>query len=414
MENQNDSLRKSGIPFVADLPWGAHICGFHETKEDLLNIVIPYFKAGLENNEYCIWTIPESLSMEEATNALKNSIPDFDFYELQLEIIPDTDWYFKHDGFQANKVIEEWFNKVSDALNRGYAGIRLCGSTAWLNKRYWKNFIEYEAQIEKQLANSKIIALCPYRLGQCTVHEILDVVHTHQFAFIKSTFDWKYSDYVVKFNRMNLIGKMASSFAHEIRNPITAVRGFIQLMQGKAELQNYNKYFSLMLEELDRTNEIIDEYLSLARDKKKNIESCNLNRILTGILPLLQAEAVQGSKSIILNTSNINNIMVDPKDIRQVILNLSRNSLEAMSEGDTLTINTFMANKEVILEINDSGHGMPQEILNKLGTPFLTTKDSGTGLGLFVCYQILEGYKAKVDVSSSKEGTRFTISFPNA
>ena len=367
---RDESLRKSDLPYIADLPWGAHLCGFYETKEELIDVVIPYLQAGLENNEYCVWIIAEPLSFAEAAAALKDRIKDFAVYETQIEIVHYSDWYFEQGDFQTGRLIEKLAKKINKVLEEGYDGLRACGNTAWLIKRYWQDFMEYEARVEKELAASRIIALCPYQLSRYSTYEILDIVHTHQFAFMISSCDWKYSDYVVKLNRMNLLGKMASSFVHEIRNPLTAVKGFVQLLQNKKDLQNYHNCLSLMLEELDRANDIINEYLSLARDKKTKTERHNLNDLLACMLPLLQAEAVHESKNIILNTHPIEDIIIDPKELRQVILNLSRNSLDAMAAGGTLSICTRMNEQgdRVILEIRDTGHGIPQEIINKLGT----------------------------------------------
>lgn len=406
-----NTLRKSGIAFIDDIPWGTHFCAFYETKEDLLAILLPYFKAGLENNEYCLWVVSEPFSTLEAASYLKNAVPSS--YLQQMEILPHTEWYLKCDGFQGEQLVRRCVDRVNYALAKGYDGLRFSGCTTWINNNYWKKFMDYEAALEREIGELKALVLCPYQLSSCGIHQVLDLVSKHQFAFIKSQYDWKHNNSIYKFNRSEIIGKMAAGVVHEIRNPITSVRGFIQLLKSKGNLEEYDDYFAIIIDELDRANEILTEYLSLARDKKDaDLQWQNLNDILAALLPLLQADANKEGKDVILEMGNIEDILVDSKDIRQVILNLSRNGLEAMEKGGALELTTSMEGNNVVLEVNDSGRGIPEEILNNLGTPFKTTKEHGTGLGLFICFKILESYQAKVAVDSSPDGTRFVIRFP--
>lgn len=193
---------------------------------------------------------------------------------------------------------------------------------------------------------------------------------------------------------------------------MTSVKGFIQLLQNNQDLKKYQEYFKLMVDELDRANTIITEYLSLAKEKDREIQQHNLNSILTSLMPLLQADARKEDKDIILFAGQIDDIFVDSKDIRQVIFNLVRNGLESMPNGGTLEIRTYMDNNDVMLEVKDHGVGIPEEIIANLGTPFLTTKENGTGLGLSVSYKILKSYNATINVKSSSEGSIFTIRFP--
>jgi len=405
------ALRKSGLAFIDDIPWGTHFCAFYETKEDLLEILIPYFRAGLENNEYCLWVVSEPFSILEAAGCLKKALPSS--HLQHMEILPHTEWYLQDNGFHWEQVVRGWIDKVNYALARGYDGIRVSGCTAWIHNNYWKKIMEYEAALEREMGELKAIVLCPYQLSNCGLHQVLDLVSRHQFSFIKSEYDWKNNNSIYRFNRSEIIGKMAAGVVHEIRNPITSVRGFIQLLKGKGELAEYGDYFSLILAELDRANAILTEYLSLARDKRDvTLQWQNLNDILAALLPLMQADAKKEGKEVILEMGEIEDLLVDSRDIRQLVLNLSRNGLEAMEAGGVLELATSMEGNYAVLEVRDTGKGIPEEILNNLGSPFQTTKENGTGLGLFICFKILERYQAKVAVDTSPHGTRFVIRFP--
>ncbi|NLM87390.1 MAG: HAMP domain-containing histidine kinase, partial [Syntrophomonadaceae bacterium] len=176
----------------------------------------------------------------------------------------------------------------------------------------------------------------------------------------------------------------------------------------------YSSYFMLMIDELERANDIITEYLSIAKPRVRNVENHNLNEILTTMLLLLQADARKEDKDVILVTGDTADILVDPREIRQVILNLVRNGLDSMPSGGVVEIRTSMQNNEIVLEVEDSGHGIPEEIQVHLGKPFVTTKEHGTGLGMYVTYNILKSYQANINIRSSNEGTRFIIRFPSA
>jgi PAS domain-containing protein len=185
-------LRKTGVDVVGDMPWGTHFCLFYETTSDLLEITVPYCKAGLENQEFCLWVVAEPLTVEGAKRAMRQAVSDFDRYfaEHSIEIVAARDWYL-HDGvFDLNRVIVGWNEKLAHSSARGYAGVRVTGDTAWLEKKDWKDFCEYEESLNHAVANQRLAVLCTYPLAACGAAEILDVVRTHQFAVTNRRGDW--------------------------------------------------------------------------------------------------------------------------------------------------------------------------------------------------------------------------------
>lgn len=211
--------------------------------------------------------------------------------------------------------------------------------------------------------------------------------------------------------KLNMVGEMAANVAHEIRNPLTTVRGYLQMMSRKPEFNNYKQRFDLILEELDRTNSIISEYLLLAKDKRIELKNCSLNTIINRLFPLIQADASASNVSVNLSLKDIPQLYLDENEIRQLILNLVRNGLEAMTKGGKLTICTRVRKNQVILAIHDQGSGMPDHILENLGIPFFSTKDTGTGLGLPICYRIANRHNATINVKSGNQGTTFFVCF---
>ena len=216
---------------------------------------------------------------------------------------------------------------------------------------------------------------------------------------------------LARMESLHLIGQIAAGIGHEIRNPMTTVRGFLQLLGEKEECAMYKDYYDLMIAELDRANAIITEFLSLAKNKAVDLKRQSLNGIIEAIYPLIVADAMVHDKYVILELKNIPDLLLDEKGIRQLILNLTRNGLEAMAPGGHLTIRTYQEGQEVILAVQDQGCGIEPGLLAKLGTPFLTTKDNGTGLGLPVCNTIAVRHNATINIDPGPEGTTFLVRF---
>ncbi len=216
---------------------------------------------------------------------------------------------------------------------------------------------------------------------------------------------------IARLDRLNLVGEMAAGIGHEIRNPMTTVRGFLQMLGEKNDCAKYKDYFNLMIEELDRANSIITEYLSLAKNKPVELKRQNLNKIVTAIFPLIAADAIVTDKYVEVDLYDIPKLLLDEKEIRQLILNLVRNGLEAMSPGGHLIIKTSAEDEEVVLAVQDYGRGINPDVLEKIGTPFYTTKENGTGLGLAVCYSIAARHNAAIKVETGAGGTTFSVRF---
>jgi len=221
-----------------------------------------------------------------------------------------------------------------------------------------------------------------------------------------------FEEKMARLDRLNLVGQMAAGIGHEIRNPMTTVRGYLQLLGAKPEYAVRKSTFDLMISELDRANAIITEFLSLAQTKRTEQRAQDLNDLLSNLYPLIEADTFTQNKQIYFVPGEIPNLELNGNEITQLVLNLTRNGLEAMDERGCLNISSYVEEANVVLAISDEGCGIPPENLRKLGTPFFTTKDSGTGLGLATCYKIAESHNAKIDIDSSSRGTTFFINFP--
>jgi len=179
--------RISGIDIIGNVQWGIHFCQFYRTKENLMDILVPYFKAGLENNEYCLWAISEPVDEEEAKEALKVAIPDIGAYleNGQIDIVPYPYWHIEEDVLDPQTVLNYLTEKTSKALASGYDGLRYSGN----------NFSGHEKLLDSAIGKYSMMVLCTYQIDKYSSVEILDIIANHQFALTKKEDKWEQIEY---------------------------------------------------------------------------------------------------------------------------------------------------------------------------------------------------------------------------
>ena len=188
--------RDTGLEAVGKVPWGTHFCIFYETKQDLLDVLVPYFNAGLRNNEFCLWIIAnyEFLNVNEAMDALRKSIPSVDRLvdKGNIEIVAHKDWFLTNGKVNPSKAVTKFRQRMKFALTSGFEGMRVNGSPAWLQV-YLRSggFRKFEQEIEDLLAKQRMIAGCTFPLARSGAEQILDAARSHQFAVTVRNGVWK-------------------------------------------------------------------------------------------------------------------------------------------------------------------------------------------------------------------------------
>nr|WP_230632912.1 PAS domain-containing sensor histidine kinase [Paenibacillus athensensis] len=223
---------------------------------------------------------------------------------------------------------------------------------------------------------------------------------------------------VQRSDRLAMIGQIAAGTAHEIRNPLTSIKGFLQVLRSTFETKGMEKekgYTEVMLTEITRINELVNEFLLLSKPKHVTYEAVDVSAVLRGILPIINNEAILYKVHLQYEACfHLPEVIADQELLKQVFLNISKNGIEAMTDGGTLTITEKIdpVERYVNIDIHDTGPGIPMFVIDKIFDPFFTTKDNGTGLGLSVCQRIIHDMGGGIRVASKGFGTTFTISIP--
>ena len=422
-----EELRKTGVDVVGDVPWSSHFCLFYDNKAALLDTVVPYCQAGLESGEFCLWVVAPPLTLSEALETLRSTVTGFDRYlaDGSIEIVDAHDWYL-HDGeFDLARVIAGWNEKLARASAKGYAGVRVTGDTAWLERKDWTDFLEYEESLNGAIANQRLVVLCTYPLAACSAEEILDVVRTHQFAVTRRFGTWEIIETaghkqakaeikrlndelelrvvertsqllianeeltreiferqraegererlrqtqadLVRVSRVTMMGELTASLAHEIKQPISAA-----LLNANACVRWLNRQEPAteearqaaagVADEITRASEIINHIGGLFEKEGTRREPMDINDVIQEIIALLRSEASDHSVSIRpALESGLPKVMGDRVQLQQVLMNLTLNGIDAMRETDRA--------KEITItsEVGD-------------GELIVSVRDTGTGV----------------------------------
>lgn len=458
-------MQKTEIDVVGDMvAWGAHFCLFYETKEDLLDTLLSYCKTGLQRQEYCMWIVAEPLTIEEATNALKEVLPDLERYlaDSCLEIVPARDWFLQGGTFDGERVTGDWHEKLASVSARGYPGMRVTGDTTWLTKKDWRHFCDYEDGLNEVIGNQRLAVLCTYPLAACGAPQILDVVRTHQFVLARRHGSWdvvetaalKRAKAEIKglneelerrvvernnqlmqasealreaqaelahVNRVTAMGQLAASITHEVTQPITAVvtNAHAALRWLRAEppnIEEVRQTLGLIVNEGNRAGDVIGRIRALIKKAPPRKDGLGINEAILEVIALIHGEVVKNGVSVQTQLAEgLPLIQGDRVQIQQVILNLIINAFEAMgsvSQGSReLLISTRKdASGGVFVSVQDSGPGLNLESFNHLFDAFYTTKPGGMGMGLSICRSIVEAHGGQIWASRTA-GLGATVQF---
>jgi len=404
-------MRKLGIGFIGDVPWGTHFCQFYQTKEDLIDILAPYFKAGLENNEFCMWVTSEPFSEKEAREAMSNAVPDFDQYlkRGQIEIVPHTGWYLKDGVFNLKRVLNAWINKLNQAVARGYDGIRITGNAAWVEERDWRNFAEYEEEVNNVIGKYRMIAICSYSLDKCGASDVIDVVSKHQSALVRRGGKWELIESSERKRAEEQIKAslkekevLLKEIYHRVKNNLQVVSSLLDMRS----MRTHNQ------EAIDLLTEARAKIHTMALIHGQLYRSDRFDRIDMGThireLASFLSEIYFTSKRVAIDVIEPTKVYLPVTDavpcgiaLNEVISNALKHAFKEREKG---TIEIFMeksASDTIFMRVKDDGIGMPE------GVDIHRTNSLGLKL---VRNLVQEQLMGKIEVERN-DGTEVTIQF---
>lgn len=190
----SDGLRRTGVNVLGDLAWGSHICLFYESKQDLLDVLVPYCASGLDQREACLWVVSEPLTIGDVKAALLESVPALDrcMESGALEIVSGREWYLTGSRLDSERVLQAWQDRLQRAQDRGFDGLRLSGDALWLGLQSFETFGIYERALHAVLEGRAMIALCTYALPACTGSDVFNVARCHGIAVARRNKEWEF------------------------------------------------------------------------------------------------------------------------------------------------------------------------------------------------------------------------------
>ncbi len=461
-----NEMRRSGISVVGDRPWGTHFCNFYESGEDLLEMLVSYFKAGLEDNEFCVWVVSEPLSERAVWDGLRAAVPEFDYHmsKRSIEVFDGREWYLKGGTFDSNRVMTAWNEKLDRALDRGYAGLRGTGNTAWLQNKDWKAFSDYEQLVNDSVGGRRAVLLCTYSLASCGASELLDVVGTHQFATARRHGSWELVETaelkqakeeikrmndelesrvrqrteeleaanrklnqaqaeLAHINRVVTVGELTASIAHEIKQPLAAIVGNakagVRLLAGPSpDTEEVQHALADIAEQGDRAAEIISRISAQMKNARTEKSAVDINETIREVIALAHRELEKHQVAVRTELApTLTSVTGDRVQLQQVILNLIMNGIEAMesvtSHPKTLLVQSQSDRSEVVVSVRDSGIGIDVENGKRIFDAFFTTKPHGLGMGLAISRSIIEEHGGQLMFSANGDrGTKFRFTLP--
>jgi signal transduction histidine kinase/ActR/RegA family two-component response regulator len=430
---------------LTDMGWGTHVCQFYETHRDLLDTVLPYFRAGLERRQFCLWVLPEPRDVEDATSAVRHAIPDADRHlaARDLEIVDHGIWSFDDGAFDGRRISDGFSAKLADALARGYSGMRVSATPkdAWLAADTWPGFFEFEAGLTAGIADQRMIVLCTYPLEATPGVRVFDVAHAHRAATARRTGRWdvvevlevtearaaverQNEDLAVRVaertrelaaandalrremaerertegalraseaqlrqaQKMEAIGRLAGGIAHDFNNVLTAIASYSDFIRDASAPDDERRSDAEEIRRAaDRAAFLTRQLLAFSRRQILQPRVLDLNAVVRSTEAMLRRTI---GEDVTLRTEldpGLGRIRADPGQIEQVLLNLVINARDAMPRGGAVTV----ATQDVDFDAAEAGARLLPG-----GGPYvaLTVRDTGTGMDAQTRARIFEPF----------------------
>lgn len=436
-----ESLTPSGIPGLGAIAWGSHCCNFYDSADDLPELLVPFFKAGLDANESCIWVTSEPFGVESARAALRAYVPDLAQRERcgQIEIADHRESYRRINQSDAASAIQSWLDLEQRALQQGRRGLRVAGNPCWLERDDWPAFLEYERLANLAFQQRHIVGICSYCYGHCGARDVIDVMDAHEFALARSGYGWR----VVDSSSMALAreevrhfrqltdrlreenerkDEFMATFSQALRGPLSPLATASQLLHLSGARNEFGQVLAIVDRQVFRLTKLINDVLDLARIARGKLE---LRRETSNLFELVN-RAVEATGDMIarrrhrlrLNIPRVIELDVDSERFVQVVTNLIANAAQYTQSAAYIAVSAKLVDGIVALTVADNGPGIAPELQRRIFEPFrkrdraAAAPQEGLGLGLPLVKRLIELHGGSIHLRSNTGGTAITVQLP--
>ena len=433
-DRSRDDLTKYGIPGIDKVPFGIHVCHFYRARDELVDALVPYFAAGLGNNESCVWVTP--FSTDEAADALGRALTGLDAMldKGQMKIFDARTWHASTKGMDRNAVVQFWLHEEEMALTRGYQGLRNAVNTGSLYADDWDTLMDYESAVSDAIRDRRILMLCSYDAQKCQATSVLEAVRTHQHALNRRDVHWEIDSLVreeaLRTMRTRLehatqlatVAELSAAIAHEVNQPLAAVvtnaaACLRWLSDVRPNLERARLTAERIVRDANSASDVVNRVRALFRRSALTTLPVNLNEVIEEVRQFMLDELSGSNVSIETDLDgDLPRTLADRVQMQQVIVNLVRNGVEAMEATvdvpKLLSIRSRREETYVRVEVCDRGSGLqhPENAFK----PFFTTKKTGMGMGLPICHSIIEAHGGRLWATQNEGwGTTFCFTLPS-
>jgi signal transduction histidine kinase len=439
------------------LEWGSHFCHLYRSREDVLETLVPFFAAGLENNEQCLWVTSDPVGTEDATLALAQRVSGLQskIDRGQVRIVDQSDWYSRIGNRNADSVLNAWLDAEQSARAQGYSGLRLTGNVSFLKTSgQWREFERYEARVSDAFAGRRLIGACGYNLESTRVADVLDLVRDHQFTLVRREDKWEVLENVAtkparsELSRVNAEleqrvrertaelelalqerdiaarakDEFLATLAHELRNPLAPMANALQVMRLRGM---DSREHGILVRQVTHLTRLVDDLLDVSRIgrgridlRKRPVEFSHVViRAIELVSPLLEQR--QQLLEVAVPRAGLL-VDVDVERMAQVLGNLLTNASKYSEPRTRILLTARRERTQVRCLVSDEGMGIAPEMLQNIFDPFvqqpqgLERSRGGLGLGLAIVRSLVAQHNGSVHAESQGVGcgSTFVVELP--
>jgi len=447
----------SGINAIGNLDWGSHFCHLYHTRDELVDTVVPFFAAGLENNEQCLWVTSEPLEAADAAQELAKRVPGLQskIDRGQIRIVAHSEWYSRTGNFDADSMLAAWVAAEQSAQADGYAGVRAVGHLSFLKTRdQWREFQQYESRVCETFAGRRIIALCSYDLRMLEASDMLDVFRHHQFAVVGRDGECvvleKASTKVAKdalqppdtqleervrertaeleraLRKQERAARAKDEFlamlGHELRNPLAPMTTALQLMRLRGTESREQEILDRQVTHLTR---LVDDLLDVSRIAQGRIElrkrPVELSQIVIRAIEVVSPLLEQRQQRLDVQVQRVGLLIdADLERMAQVLGNLLTNASKYSDPRSHIIVTASRERTTIRCSVKDEGIGIAPGMLHGVFDPFVQQPETlarsrgGLGLGLAIVRNLVvqHGGVVRAESDGPGRGSEFIVELP--